>query len=179
MLRIAFFKGTKTGLAGIYNRGVRWIESGDCSHFELIFSDGKSASSSYMDGGIRFKDIEYDLDKWYVYDLPWADEKKARAYFEARAGKVKYNLAGNIHFVFGFIRGDTDGEFCSEACAGALGFKNPWQFPPNQLHNIVLLINERYYMNNRINPEDPPMDDDPPVDDTGGGTLPPPKKPKG
>lgn len=172
MMKIAFYKGTKTGLAGVYNRGVRWIEAGDCSHCEIIFSDGKSASSSYMDGGIRFKDIDYDLNKWYIYELPWADGVRAREYFEVRAGKVKYNLRGNIHFIFGFIRGNTDGEFCSEACAGALGFNNPWQFPPNQLRNIIVLINERYEMLNMTNR----VDED---EDTGNGSPPdkPPVKP--
>mgnify|MGYP006316188605 CR=1 FL=1 len=173
MMKIAFYKGTKTGLAGVYNRGVRWIEAGEYSHCELIFSDGISASSSFMDGGVRFKEIDYSLEKWDIIDIPWADEARARKYFEVRAGKVKYNLRGNIHFIFGFIRGNTDGEFCSEACAGALGFNNPWQFPPNQLRNIIVLINERYEMLNTTNR----VDED---GGTGHGDVPPPppKDPK-
>lgn len=177
MVKIAFYKGTKTGIAGVYNRGVRWIESGKYSHCELIFSDGLSASSSYLDGGVRFKTIEYDLAKWDIFELPWADEKRAKKYFIERNGRP-YNLKGNLNFIVGFIGGDSFGEFCSEACAGALGLKNPWQIAPNCLANIIELINERYEMN-YINPEDPPLDDTPPVDDTGGDTLPPPKKPIG
>jgi hypothetical protein len=146
MMRIAFYKGTKEGIAGVYNRGVRWIEDGLYSHCEIIFSSGVSASSSYMDGGVRFKEIEYDLTKWDIFDIPWADETRAKAYFTQRIGRP-YNLYGNLHFVFGFIRGDSYGEFCSEACAGALGLKNPWQVAPNVLANIVLLINERFEMN--------------------------------
>ena len=141
-MKIAFYKGTKSGISGVYNRGVRWIEDGLYSHCELVFSSGLSASSSFMDGGVRFKEIEYDLDKWTVLDIPWADEKKALAYFTQRLGK-SYNLRGNIHFLFGFIRGDSDGEFCSEACAGALGISTPWQFAPNQLFNVVNFMNNQ------------------------------------
>jgi hypothetical protein len=142
-MKIAFYKGIKSGIDGIYNRGVRWIEAGLYSHCEVVFSSGLSASSSFMDGGVRFKHIEYDLDKWDIFDIPWADEKRALAYFTQRIGRP-YNLRGNIHFVFGFIRGDSFGEFCSEACAGALGLHNPWQVAPNALASIVILINERF-----------------------------------
>lgn len=144
-MKIAFYKGTKSGMAGVYNRGVRWIEDGIFSHCEIVFSNGLSASSSFMDGGVRVKEIDYShKDDWVVLDIPWSDEKKALAYFTQRLGK-SYNLRGNIHFLFGFIRGDSDGEFCSEACAGALGISTPWQFAPNQLFNVVNFMNERYY----------------------------------
>lgn len=176
MLKIAFYKGTKTGVAGIYNRGVRWMEKGLYSHCEVIFSDGISASSSFMDGGVRFKNIEYTLDKWDIFELPWADEKKAREYFESRKG-MRYNVKGNIHFIFGFIRGDSDGEFCSEACAGALGLQSPWLVAPNALAHFVVLINERFSMFTMSDPTNPydPSNDNPP-EDTGGDTLPPKKE---
>jgi len=165
-MKIAFYKGTKSGINGIYNRGVRWIEDGLYSHCEIIFSNGLSASSSFMDGGVRFKDIEYDLAKWDVIDLPWADEKKAITYFTQRLGKP-YNLRGNLHFIFGFIRGDSDGEFCSEACAGALGIVNPWQFAPNQLFNVVNFMNERFKMSDENTvPVVPPNPIVPPAEPT-------------
>ncbi len=174
-MKIAFFKGTKCGINGIYNKGVRRIEDGLYSHCELIFSNGLSASSSFMDGGVRFKEIEYDLEKWDIFEIPWADEKRALVYFTQRIGRP-YNLRGNIHFVFGFIRGDSHGEFCSEACAGALGLRNPWQVAPNALANIVMLINERFEMNkNLVNLKADPEPTNPDEGFTGGGS--PPKKP--
>ncbi len=174
-MKIAFYKSTKKGIDGVYNRGVRWIEDGKYSHCELIMSNGLSASSSFMDGGVRFKHIEYDLDKWDIFDIPWADERRALAYFTQRIGRP-YNLRGNIHFVFGFIRGDSFGEFCSEACAGALGLHNPWQVAPNALANIVILINERFEMNKNLMAADTDPDDD---EFTGNGSPPdrPPVKP--
>lgn len=145
MMKIAFYKGTKEGVAGVYNRGVRWIENGLYSHCEIWFSNGLSASSSFMDGGVRFKEIEYDLDKWDIFELPYFDEEYAYNYFVQRIGKP-YNLRGNLHFVFGFIRGNSDGLFCSEACAEALGLINGWQFAPNALAHIIKLINEKVNM---------------------------------
>ena len=177
-MKIAFYKGTKSGKNGIYNRGVRWIEDGEYSHCELIFSDGISASSSFMDGGVRFKEIDYSLEKWDIIDLPWADEARARKYFIDNLPR-KYNVLGNVHFIFGFVRGDTEGLFCSEACAEALGLKKGWQIAPNCLSNIVALINERYEMNYMNFVEDTDPEDDSP---TGHGDVPPkdpPKKPVG
>ena len=145
MMKIAFYKGTKEGIAGVYNIGVRWIEDGLYSHCEVVFSNGLSASSSFMDGGVRFKEIEYDLDKWDIFELPYFDEEYAYNYFVQRIGKP-YNLRGNIHFVFGFIRGNSDGVFCSEACAEALGLEKGWQFAPNALAHIIKLVDQRNKM---------------------------------
>lgn len=175
MLRIAFYKGTKKGIDGIYNRGVRWIEDGAYSHCELVFSNGLSASSSFMDGGVRFKEIEYDPDKWDIFDLAWADEKYAYQYFVTNMGRP-YNVLGNVHFVFGFIRGNSNGLFCSEACAGALGLENSWQFAPNALAHIIMLVNKKEKDMN-LNYVDPLPEDEPSVEDTGGDTLPPKKPP--
>ena len=53
-MRTAFYKGTRPGWQGIYSRAVRVIDRGPYSHCELVFSDGLSASASYIDGGVRF-----------------------------------------------------------------------------------------------------------------------------
>ena len=171
-MKIAFYKANKKGMAGIYNRGVKWIEDGIYSHCEIIFSDGLSASSSFMDGGVRFKEIEYDLEKWDIYDVSWADESYARQYFIKSIGR-HYNVLGNIHFIFGFVRGNTEGLFCSEACAEALGLENGWQFAPNALAHIIKLVNDKeMQMKKNFTGTDPLPDED-----TGGDTLPPKKPP--
>jgi len=143
MMKIAFYKATKKGINGIYNKGVRWLEDGKYSHCELIFSNGISASSSFMDGGVRFKEIEYDLTKWDIFELPWADEQKALEYFKVNQGKP-YNIRGNVHFLLGFVRGDSEGLFCSEACAEALGLQSGWLFAPNALAHIIMLMNDKH-----------------------------------
>lgn len=130
-LQAAFYKGTKTGLPGIYNRLVRWIDRGPYSHCELIFSDGLSASASWMDGGVRFKHIEFDPERWDFIDLPYA-ENMARLWFAEHDGQG-YDLMGNIRFVFGLVPESKKKWFCSEAIAAALGMADPWRYGPNGL----------------------------------------------
>jgi hypothetical protein len=135
-MQAAFYSGTKPGFAGVYNRGVRWIESGSYSHTELVFSNGESASASFMDGGVRFKDITYTSGNWDFVALPWADEAYARKYFEDR-DEQKYDIRGNIHFILGFIKNNPEKQFCSGIVAGALQIPQYWWFAPNALHAVL------------------------------------------
>ncbi len=80
-MQAAFYKATRPGLQGIYSRAVRWIDRGPYSHAELVFSDGLSASASWMDGGVRFKRIDYDPERWDFVTLPDSLEPQARAWF--------------------------------------------------------------------------------------------------
>lgn len=142
--RIAFYKGTRPGIAGIYNRGVRLWTRGPYSHVELIFSDGIAASASFADGGVRFKSIEFDPTHWDIIDLPAEWEASARAYFEAHEGE-KYDLLGNLHFVIGAVADSRDRKFCSEAVAGALDLGDPWRYEPNALFSAVTrLVREHH-----------------------------------
>lgn len=134
--RAAFYKGTRPGLAGIYNRLVRWLDRGPYSHCELIFSDGIAASSSYMDGGVRFKQIDFDPERWEFIDLLSEKEVAARQWFCDHLGQP-YDLAGNFRFLFGWIREAIGKWFCSEAAGAALGLAEPWRYGPNGL--FVLL----------------------------------------
>lgn len=136
MTKIAFYKGTRPGLAGIYSYGVRFITKSIYSHCEVIFSDGMSASSSFSDGGVRFKEIEYEPERWDIIELPSANEDAVRKWFKDHE-HAKYDLLGNLHFIFGFI-GNSNGKwFCSEAIAEALDIPNAWRFDPGTLHAAV------------------------------------------
>jgi hypothetical protein len=136
MFRAAFYKSTHAGLPGVYNRLVRGWERGPYSHCELIFSDGVAASSSYMDGGVRFKEIEFDPAKWDFIELPAHLEHTARDWFIINQGRA-YDIRGNIHFLFGFVPHSTDKWFCSESIAEALGFIESWRYGPNILHSVL------------------------------------------
>lgn len=139
MMRVAFYRGTHPGLPGIYNRLVRWFMHGPYSHCELVFSDGVSASSSYMDGGVRFKSISYSSTEWDFIDLPGYDEDYARQWFDKNRG-AKYDLMGNLGFVFRPITGEKGEWFCSESVAAALGIPESWRFDPNALHAALTHI---------------------------------------
>jgi hypothetical protein len=177
-MKVGFYCGTRKGVNGLYSRGVRYIEKGDFSHCELVFSDGVSASASFTDGGVRFKDISYTSADWVFVDVKWADEKKAREYFVTHQN-MEYDLKGNLHFLFGVFGDSRDKKFCSEAVAEALGLEEAWLLAPNALYHVLIFINkqiERQQMNalNFVDDTDP--DDD--GTETGHGDVPP-KKPVG
>ncbi len=134
-LKVSFYVGTHAGLPGVYNRGVRLVDRGPRSHCEMIFSDGKSASASWMDGGVRFKQIDYTSGKWEFLDIPDPTgeiERKARQWFIDHEG-AKYDLWGNVRFVVGLVKDDGSAYFCSEAIAAALGMTDSFRYGPNGL----------------------------------------------
>ena len=135
-MRAAFYKATRPGLQGIYSRAVRAIDRGPYSHCELVFSDGLSASASWVDGGVRFKDIDYNPAHWDFMDLPDDLEDYARDWFEANKG-APYDLMGNVRFVLPWLADSERGWFCSEAMAAVLKLKEPWRFGPNGLAALL------------------------------------------
>lgn len=147
-MQIAFYKGTRPGLAGNFNRGVRYWTHGPYSHCELVLwrrLDGLAvcASSSNTDHGVRCKEIDLDPARWDVIDIPWADRSAVVAWFVRHEGDG-YDTLG----LFGFIgrRGDGDQDkwWCSEACAAALGLDEPWRYCPNALAALVQSMNRLY-----------------------------------
>ncbi len=137
----AFYKAIPPGTRGIYNRLVQHWEKGPHSHCELIFSDGKAASASFMDGGVRFKDIVFDPAKWDFITLPDHMEARARQWFKLHEGD-DYDVMGNVHLVIGFFAQSKGKEFCSEAVAEALGLGEGWRFGPNALFRVLTLLVE-------------------------------------
>ena len=173
-MKVAFYKGTRKGVSGLYSRGVRFIEKGKYSHCELVFSNGISASASFLDGGVRFKEIKYSTESdWDFVDVSWADEARAYDYFKANMN-AEYDIKGNLHFLIGIFGDSYDKKFCSEAVAEALGMEEAWLLAPNALYNVLVFINKQMENQamkiNFANGTDP-VDEE----DTGHGT--PPVKP--
>ena len=147
-MKVAFYKGTHAGLPGIYNRLVRWWTRSPYSHVELILADrpkkgfSYAASSSAMDGGVRFKTIEFDPALWEIVELPERmDENAAWNWFLEHEGQA-YDLLGNLHFVVSAIGDDKRKWFCSEACAAALGMPNPERFDPGTLYAALTYLTQ-------------------------------------
>lgn len=141
-MKAAFYKGTRPGLQGIYSQGVRVIDRGVFSHCELVFSDGLSASASFIDKGVRFKRIDFDPARWDFIDLPAVLEPAARAWFEAHASK-RYDVWGNVRFLLPWLSDSADKWFCSEALAAAIGLREPWRYGPNGLYAALLGLSRR------------------------------------
>lgn len=134
--RMAFYKGTRPGIPGIYNRLVRARGRGPYSHVEICFPGGLCASASFSDGGVRFKAMELGDDNWDFIDLPIEWLTAAREWFVVHQG-CAYDLWGNVHLTIGFVSDSADKYFCSEAIAAALQINEPWRMEPNALYCVV------------------------------------------
>lgn len=131
----AFYKGTRPGISGLYNRIVRWWTRSEYSHCELVFSGGFSGSASFIDGGVRLKVIDFDPEKWDVIELPGDLEADAFIWFLDHRG-ANYDLLGNIHFIVSRVANSEKRWFCSEAIGAALGMTEAWRFDPASLAEI-------------------------------------------
>jgi len=135
-VQLAMYKGQGTA----FNAAVRWKTKSQYSHCELVVR-GKCYSSSIRDGGVRGKVIDLDPDKWDIYNLPWADPDAVLAWFIEHDGDI-YGLSDLVLCqAFGLVR-DGRGEFCSEACAKALGLRGATSKSPQGLLDACLDINK-------------------------------------
>lgn len=136
-MKVAFYKGTRPGLQGIYNRLVRLLDGSKYSHVELLFNDGISASSSYMDGGVRFKVIEFDSKKWDLFELKGYDSVKAKLFFAEHLGQP-YDVMGNIKVIIPWWPHSKTKWHCTEIIAEALGLEASYSFGPKKLFEYLV-----------------------------------------
>lgn len=138
-MRIAFYKG-KTRL---FNRFVSWWTSGPYSHCEAVFSaedrwdptqSKYCASASFMDDGVRFKDIVLEPAKWDVIDVRAIDGIEVLEWFDKHRGQP-YDVLGLLA-VASPIPEDSKKWFCSEAIATAACIRDGWRFDPNRLASV-------------------------------------------
>jgi hypothetical protein len=143
-MKVAFYKATRPGYQGIFNRLVRWWTNGPYSHCEAVLNEtvnGESlcASSSFIDGGIRLKKIVLDPAKWDFEEFP-ANPLIVAGWFGQRINE-KYDSI----WLFGFIWRRADGHKsrwgCSESVAAALGFSEAWRFDPSTLASVLRSYN--------------------------------------
>lgn len=143
-MQIAFYKGTRPGLPGVFNRVVRWWTNGPYSHCEIVLQpldDGMMlcASASNTEGGVRLKAIELDPGRWDLLDIPSADPSAVRQWFAVH-DREGYDFLGLMGFVLRRNDGSKRLWFCSEACAAALEIPDPWRYCPNTLASVVKRI---------------------------------------
>ena len=125
MVKIAFYKGKSR----LFNKAVAWWTRGPYSHTELVVGDNWY-SSSFLDGGVRVKQIVADEAHWDFVELPDVDAEAAVEWFRKHAS-AKYDVLGLVGFVFRRFQDDKKKYFCSEAVAAALGFDDAWRLDPN------------------------------------------------
>lgn len=142
-MRVAFYKSIRPGFLGIYSRLVRWIDRGIYSHCELVFEEGLAASASYMDGGVRFKHIEFDPQHWDFVEIPDKYYKNALAWFQTEEGKP-YDLKGNFRFLLWFVPQDPHAWFCNESVSEALGIEQGWRLGPNGFYSVLKALEQEW-----------------------------------
>ncbi|MDI9857995.1 hypothetical protein [Flectobacillus roseus] len=121
-------------------------------HCELIFSDGKVASSDMYRGvGIYEEDKNRNHDFWEYYEIPWFYETEARKYVARKYGKP-YNWAGIFGSMLYPVGLSNDGFCCADLCYVALcksGMDLPHHDPesvsPDDLRIMIQKICKRYY----------------------------------
>lgn len=83
-------------------------------------------------GGVRFKRIYLEPDKWDFIDLD-QDPVKVIQIMKANEG-YKYDWLLVMNFLVWLVPDSSTRLICSEACAKALGYEEPWRFDPAALH---------------------------------------------
>lgn len=143
-MKIAFYSGT----ARLFNRLVRWKMAGPFSHVEAVFGVNPQtglcacASASYMDGGVRFKDIDLDNGNWMLIDVPCIDGAKVAQWFIDHEGEP-YDVRGLVNFILP-VGHNPGGWFCDEALLEAMGMFEPWRFEPNSMACVCEMLGGRW-----------------------------------
>jgi len=141
MMKVAFYKHHRTGMAGLFDAVIRVVTGGPYSHCELIFPSGMAYSASIQDGGTRFKRIEFDPARWDIITLPL--DRFASELFCFREHGCGYDYPGAFRFLVPSIPQSKKRWFCSEVCCAALqagglfpGVK-AWQVHPTLLYQLL------------------------------------------
>lgn len=141
-MKFAFYKAKDK----LFHIVCSWKMEGPYSHVEAIFGPGKEnpnlslcASSAFLDGGVRFKEIDITPEIYDVIeiDLPKEVEDKAYQWFVDHEGQP-YDTRGLIQFITPFPVGHTEGGwFCDEACLTSIGMEEAFRFDPNSMASVL------------------------------------------
>lgn len=127
VIRLALYKGG--GSAG--NALIRWWTRSPYSHCEIVIGD-LAYSSSIHDRGVRAKRIEFNPEHWDFVPLKGVDPHNVRVMYARTAGQP-YGWLDLLWRQVLNRPGDSEGWFCSEWCAAALGLPNPQTYSPATL----------------------------------------------
>ena len=122
-LHLAFYRGRDHGRR--LDRLVAAHDHGRHSHVELVFGPLAGAalcfSSSWRDGGARFKRVRLRPGRFDLLPVPATDDEAAavRRWCAARVGG-RYDLPGVLAFKLPAVRHRLHWWFCSEICCAAL-----------------------------------------------------------
>jgi hypothetical protein len=128
------------------DRAIAAHDGGRFSHSELVFSNGDWFSSSWRDGGTRFKRIDPDSGHWELVNVPATleFEQTIRAWCEGELG-VPYDMSGVLAYKFFWRKQDPNRWYCSEIVSASLRAARllaqnfePHRTSPNGLYELAL-----------------------------------------
>lgn len=136
-IKIAFYKGK----GDLLDRLIRWWTKSGYSHVEIVVSGGLNMasdciSSSFMDKGVRRKQIFLSDAHWEVLDAP-GSAQDVEDWFRQYEG-APYDLMGVSGFLLGPVRDRKRGWFCSEVAAHVMGWIDPWRYTPGVLYTSMV-----------------------------------------
>ena len=89
----------------MFNRLIAWWTKGKYSHVEIVLSDGTSYSSSFMDGGVRGKHIQFNGSNWdFINISSLVDEEVVKKNIEVKGNCrwLKGRKWGSVKTVFSY-----------------------------------------------------------------------------
>lgn len=130
MIQLALYKGpAPTWYRQIAHALICRRTHGPYSHVEMLDADGWGWTSSWMDGGVRRKQIAFDGGHWDMRTVA-GDLDAAVAWFKAHEGEP-YGVFGLLAWLLPWRVSDSRRPFCSQAVAMALGLPDAWHVSPN------------------------------------------------
>lgn len=142
MIRVAFRYNDER----IFARLVTLVRGGDSAHCEVSHlwrgDFHTCTSASFMDGGVRQKQIPLTADKWRIYELDFVNDKSVVAWFEKHHGK-KYDLIGLLGFLWRRVEGSVRRFFCSEVAADIIGLPHPHLYDLRALESVCARFGRR------------------------------------
>ena len=128
----------------LFARLVTFVRGGDSAHCEAAWAwDGathRCVSASFLDGGVRGKDIDLPASKWRVYEIEAAVDPRV---WLAEHDDEEYDVWGLAGFFVRRITGERDKKFCSEAVAAMLGLPKPYLYDLLALESVVARYGRR------------------------------------
>jgi hypothetical protein len=129
---------------GLFNIGVRGLMDARHSHCEAIFGADLTrpvpcGSSSFIDGGVRIKDILLSPNHWDVLDVPCFDMERSRQWFMAHDGEP-YDVRGLASVVLPMVGDNPDQRFCSEAILASVAYPNAHKIDPGRMYDLCVYL---------------------------------------
>lgn len=138
---LASYKGTRPGLAGVFNRLIRFFDKSSYSHSELTVgnpftSEVDCYSSSISEGGVRVKKMKLNKERWTIQHVSWVTEEDVKEAYERTKG-MGYDYVGALSVKVSLLKQIKNRFFCNEWCGKVMGIDQPWRYSPGGLFRIT------------------------------------------